>query len=454
MRYNRLVLLLAALVALAVGAWGYNQYNLRQSMAIELNNRYQQAFYNLLTGTQNLEVLLGKSLVVGGREQSSAVFASVWEEAMMAQANLGQLPVSPELTGRTAKFLTQVADYANTLVRRAGTGAPVTPDHWATLNRLYSQATALNRELHKIEARVAANGAYFWELSRTLAARRGVAKLALPGAHADFRALNREMETYPTLVYDGPFSDHVERKKPLGLTGAVISADTARSRALALIDRSPGTSYTARVGMPVTGRIPSYQVDITGRRSGADEKATFLISKKGGHPVMLLVGRDIGGPRLEREEAQKRAQQFLERLGFKRMRLTYSIRRSGTITFNFAGEQQGVLLYPDLVKVTVALDNGQVIGMDATGYLMAHHPRGKLTPALTLTQARSFLSPNLEVENGRLALIPTDAGEERLTYEFRGTVGPNRYLVYIDAVTGEEAKVLKLITSPAGTLAM
>lgn len=454
MRFRLLTVFLTGLVALAVAAWGYNQYTLRRDVETDLNNRYQRAFYDLLTGTQNLEVLLGKSLVVGGREQSSAIFASIWQEAMAAQANLGQLPVSTQFTERTAKFLTQAADYANTILRRAGTGSPVDREHWERLNQLYNQAAVLNRELFKVEARVAANGAHFWEIPRVIAAKGGIAQMSLPRAHSDFRAINREMQTYPTLIYDGPFSDHLERKEPLGLTGATVSSATARNRALSFIDRVPGTSYTARVAGTVKGRIPAYRVDITGRRSGADEKATFLISRKGGHPVLLLVDRDIGGRRIDMAEAQRRAEDFLKRLGHRGMRLTYRIRQNGTATFNFAGEEQGAIIYPDLVKVTVALDNGRVIGMDAAGYLMAHHRRGTFKPALTLEQARSFISPHLKVDRARLAVIPTDAGQEKLTYEFRGTTGPNTFLVYIDAVNGEEAKILKLIGTPAGTLVM
>lgn len=454
MRFKFLTIFLTGLVALAIAAWGYNQYTLRRDMEIDLNNRYQRAFYDLLSGTQNLEVLLGKSLVVSGREQSAAVFASIWQQAMRAQENLGQLPISMQYTERTAKFLTQVADYANTLLRRAGTGAPVNREHWERLKQLYNQAAVLNRELYKVEARVAANGARFWEIPRVVAAKQGIAKMPLPGAHSDFRAINREMQTYPTLIYDGPFSDHLERKQPLGLTGKMISPATARDRALCLIDRTPGTNYTARVAGTVEGRIPAYRVEITSRRSGPDEKAVMLISRKGGHPVLLIVDRDIGGRRIDMAEAQRCAEEYLKRLGHANMRPTYRIRRNGTAIFNFAGEEQGAVIYPDLVKVTVALDNGRVTGMDAAGYLMVHHHRGTLRPALTLEQARSFVSPHLEVDRARLAVIPTDAGKEKLTYEFRGSTAPNTFLVYIDAVSGEEAKILKLIETPAGTLVM
>jgi germination protein YpeB len=454
MRFGALALFLTALVAVAFAAWGYNQQQMRRSLEIDLNNRYQRAFYDLITETQNLEVLLGKGLAVGGREQSSAIFASIWQQAMMAQSNLGQLPIPTQLTGRTAKFLSQVADYSNSLVRRAGTGAAVTRDFWEREKDLYNQAVALNRELRKVEAQIAANGPRFWEIPRAVAGTRGAAQLGPPHPQADFRALNREMQVYPTLIYDGPFSDHMERQKPLGLTGPTISPDKARDRALAVVDRSRGTTYSASVAGNVNGKIPAYQVKVAGRRAGTDEAVTCLISKKGGHPVLMIVGRKIGAPTLEMADAQRRAAEYLSRINLGDMRLTHSIRQNGVATCTFVGQEQGAVIYPDMLKVNVALDDGQVIGLDAMDYFMAHHQRETFRPRLTLEQARSFLNPNLKVRSGRLALIPTDGGREQLTYEFRSTIGPNTFLVYIDADNGEEAKILKLERTAAGTLIM
>ena len=41
----------------------------------------------------------------------------------------------------------------------------------------------------------------------------------------------------------------------------------------------------------------------------------------------------------------------------------------------FVPSQDGVRIYPDQVKVSVALDDGEVVGFEALGYLMAHTER-------------------------------------------------------------------------------
>jgi germination protein YpeB len=111
-------------------------------------------------------------------------------------------------------------------------------------------------------------------------------------------------------------------------------------------------------------------------------------------------------------------------------------------------------LYPDLVKVTVALDNGGIIGTEATGYLMSHGQRELPEPKVSKEQAQSAINPSLTVSGGRLVLIPSGVTGEKLAYEFPAKLGGESYLIYIDALTGREENVLKLIETANGTLTM
>ena len=47
----------------------------------------------------------------------------------------------------------------------------------------------------------------------------------------------------------------------------------------------------------------------------------------------------------------------------------------GMVTFNFVPVQDGVRLYPDLIKVQVSLETGQVVGVEANNYLRNHVQR-------------------------------------------------------------------------------
>ena len=45
---------------------------------------------------------------------------------------------------------------------------------------------------------------------------------------------------------------------------------------------------------------------------------------------------------------------------------------------NFAAQQEGELPYPDLIKVQVRMDTGDVVGMEANNYWINHVTRNSL----------------------------------------------------------------------------
>ena len=46
------------------------------------------------------------------------------------------------------------------------------------------------------------------------------------------------------------------------------------------------------------------------------------------------------------------------------MKETYYLKQEGMLTINYAYEQDGVIMYPDLIKVKVALDDGRILKKD------------------------------------------------------------------------------------------
>jgi len=54
---------------------------------------------------------------------------------------------------------------------------------------------------------------------------------------------------------------------------------------------------------------------------------------------------------------------------------TYYLKEDNTAIINYAYKQGDVVVYPDLIKVKIALDNGEVIGFESKGYLSNHTER-------------------------------------------------------------------------------
>ena len=96
------------------------------------------------------------------------------------------------------------------------------------------------------------------------------------------------------------------------------------------------------------------------------------VTQAGGLVMQVISSRAAGTPVLSREKAVAKAIEFLEKRGYPAMRESYFIDQGGILTINFAAVQDEVICYPDLVKVSIALDTGRVVGFESEGYLMNH----------------------------------------------------------------------------------
>jgi len=133
---------------------------------------------------------------------------------------------------------------------------------------------------------------------------------------------------------------------------------------------------------------------------------------------------------------------------------TYYLKEDNTATINYAYTQDGIVIYPDLIKVKVALDNGEILGFEAKGYLSSHTDRNIPEPSISEEEARSKISSKIKVYSSGLAIIPTEYKTELFTYEFKGKLNDKDFIVYINANTGEEEDILMIINTPNGVLTM
>lgn len=455
MRKWMFALLAGILAAAGAGYWGYQQYIARQRVETALANNYNRAFYNTVDHVQKLEVLLAKSLVAADREQSDKIFNEIWQQATAALDNITQLPVSDVVIGRTVKFLTQLGDFSKGLSENAVEGKTLTGEQYAKLQKLYRQAGDLNGELLKVASKITDGKINFREMAGRTRTQLGREGMHLAGAN--FQTIDEKMQNYPTLIYDGPFSDHLERRKPKAIGGKKIDEAAAKATALKFIDGKEERNYVAQVTGRVEGNIPAYRVELTPRKNGkvTGRPAVMDISRQGGKVIWSITPREIGEANWSVDRARQKAKRFLEERGYKNMVASYYQKHDNVVTYNFVAREGNVIVYPDMIKVTVALDNGEVVGTDFRGYLMSRHKRNLPGPKLSEQEARALLSQELKVnKKGRLAVIPTETYDEKLTWEFQGTMQGNTFLVYINALTGEEERILQMFQNDSGTLTM
>jgi germination protein YpeB len=437
-----------AIALIFTGVWGYQQYQLNQEYMRHMENIYQKSFYELVGNVGSVESGLAKLMVSGDRSQHAILLSEISRQAQAAQMDLGQLPVSHIVLDKTSKFLNQLADYAYFLNKKVAGGKIINNKEMENLMHLHENAVRLNEELTKLTAETLKENTGWGELMRS--AKTSFYEVSDDIYSKQFVNIQKTGIEYPTLIYDGPFSEALDQKLGSLLEGSTVTEQQAMDIALNFIGPDRAVRIEKSSGSS-NGILDTWGFQVWVKEE--PENPLFIsVSKQGGKVVNVIGQRKVEKEVLTIEQAMERAAEFLEEKGYKGMEGTYQQTFDGISTINFAYAQDDIIFYPDLIKVKIALDNGRIYGLEARNYLLSHRERKIKEPSLTMEEAEKLVNPNLEILSSRMAVIPTEGKRERLCYEFKGTLGEKRFIVYIDANTGEEADILQIIDTGNGSL--
>ena len=408
-------------------------------------NSYNMAFYEVVDYVQNVEVFLAKSLITNSPESSAESLTNVWREANLALGYLTQLPINSHEIENTSKFLNQVSEYSYSLYRKNLKDEELTEEDMKNLKDLHQYSVELENTLNQLSADINDGRISWGELAEegTVAFAQQVSNIS----QDSFDNLEQNFHEFSGLIYDGAFSEHITKAEKVGLTGDNIDEETAKNKATELFNNQnikEVTSYGKS-----EGDITSFDFGIT---FNDDTTATVSISEKGGHVIYMNRNREVTAEVISQEEADQKAKEYLEQKGFSNMKETYYLKQSGIVTINYAYVQDDVIMYPDLIKVKVALDNGEILGIETTGYLNSHTERKLEKPKVTVEEAKESLNKDLTIESEELAIIPTEWKTEVLCWEFEGNVEGLDFIVYVNAETGKEEDILIITNTPNGTL--
>lgn len=446
-RHMLSVIVVLGAVIIGLGAFVYKkEMDYRQAS----ENSYNMAFFELVDYVQNVETYLAKSLISTTPEHGAETLTHIWREADLAGSYLAQLPIENQELSNTAKFLNQVSDYSYTLSRKNIYNEPLTQEDLDNLTSLHDYSVELKNTLVQLSADMNDGRISWGELTKK--GRVAFAQQVSNISQDSFSGLEENFHEYAGLIYDGAFSEHLTSPERKGLTGEDIEEGKAMEIAKTFFGEDRIEEITSN-GLSENGNIPSYDFYIK-IKNEKNHTASISISKKGGHVVFLNQNRDVEAEAISNEQADEIAKKFLNEKGFPNMKETYYLKQQGILTINYAYEQNEVTMYPDLIKVKVALDNGEILGVETTGYLNSHTERTLPKVKITKEEAAKTINKNLEISATSLAVIPTEFQTELLCWEFKGKVDDTEFLVYINAETGREEDILVIQNTPEGTLTM
>ena len=411
-------------------------------------NTYNMAFYEVVDYVQNVETYLAKSLISSTPEHGAETLTNVWREANLAQAYLSQLPIESQELANTEKFLNQVSDYSYSLSRKNIYNESLSDEDLKNLKDLHKYSIELENTLNQLSDDINSGRIKWDELTNkgTTAFAQQVSTSSMDG----FSNLEENFHQYSGLIYDGAFSEHLTNGEKKGLTGDDIDEDIAKQKAIDFIGKD-NVQNIESLGFSENATIPEYNFSV---KTNSENSISISISKKGGHIVYMNSNRDVNSEIISQEEANIKGKEFLNNHGFMNMKETYYLKQDGIVTINYAYVQNDVVVYSDLIKVKVALDNGEVLGIETTGYLNNHTQRDTSNVKISKESAKKTLNKNLQIASEGLAIIPTEFQTEILCYEFKGKVDDKEFLVYINAENGREEDILIITNTPNGTLTM
>ena len=421
------------LIAFVITAvWGYQEYQDKNSILIKTENQYQRAFHDLNYHIGHLEEELGKTLALNSRKQLSNSMSNVWRLAYAAQSDIGQLPMTLMPFDKAEEFVTQIGKFAFQVAVRDLDRQPLSEKERKTLQILHQRSRQISSDLASLQEKVISQNLRWMDVEQAFVSEKeNLDNTIIDG----FKKVNQTVEQY-TEVDWGPTINNLQtqnRTKWKRLKGRKVTKQEVAEKIKQVLGLPSTKGIT--VTLNKKGDFVTYGVHYQPKKN---KEVHADVTQVGGKLVWMMTNRSIGKPRLTYKEAEQKAQQFLKRLGYQNMKVNAFDESNDSLSFHFVHQEGNIRIYPESVSIKVALDNGEIMGLQAGEYIFNQIEKKEQKPKLTVAQARKEINPNLKVQKINLAYIYNEAGQPVLCYEFIGKLGKDQYRLFLNANTAEE----------------
>ncbi len=403
----------------------------------QIGYNYSMNLSELDGSLYNISVALQKSLYASSPTQLSTIAVELCTESTVAKNALSQLPYSGDGLENVNKFLSQVGDYTLYLSRKVIQGGEIDDDDRENLHKLSKTAQSVSSSVNSVKSEYDKDGVWDKEIAEGIDA-------SVEGGFAEkLDGFETLLADYPTLQYDGPFSDHLLKGEMKLLNGQkTLTSDEALQKAGEILGRDVADFEKET---DTEGNVPCYNF--------TDGEMSFSVTKQGGYIIYMRKFREIKEQTIGYEDAVKKAKEYLEKHSNQAFVSTYYFADEGVCTVNFAYKEGATVCYPDLIKIGVALDDGEIVFIEAGGYIANHYTRTISTPKYSVDEARQRLSKALKINDVSRCIIPTEGKHEKHCYEFNCTgIDGEQLLVYVNTQNLEEEQILLLLKTDGGTL--
>ncbi len=390
---------------------------------------YRRAMGQLVSSVSDADEALQKGQYAVGSAMTVKVCSELMGAAQSASTALSILPLETNALEEVAGFLSQLEEYARVKGTLAATGTGF---------------DAADREMSGQLRRVTA------QLLPTLGQlyqQLGEGALTIRGWESDHGLVTDEADTYledeilslladfpetPELIYPGKLSADHDR----GYTALSELDPVTEEEALTIVRKLLGEERQWEAMGKSEGELPCWYFTAEGE--------TAAVTEYGGLPVLYLREYSPGDAAVSESEGKQAAQSFLERAGYNSLRELSAREEYGQLEITYVYVDDNAEYLADSIRVTVAMDSGEIIALDAADYLRNHRQdRASETPAMTAQEAAEHAVPeNMTVRDSELTWFTGDTDTATLCWRLEVTdENGGACTIYADAETGEQTEI-------------
>lgn len=412
------------------------------NMGLTIESVYQRNFYDLVDNVNNAEVKMSKVLASGNDNYSRKLLGEISKNANSASYNLSNLPISINGIDETKTFINQVSGYTGTLCDKLDKGQSLTSAELDTLENIYNSMILLKNNLGEFSDKYMAKGFNIFANGNLLDGDYNNFTLKIQGIKGS------DVE-YPTMIYDGPFADGQLNKEPKGLSGNLVAVDYAKQVIKKQYKQLSDNDIVYRT--ETTGRFKTFDFDV---KINDNIILYVQVTKTAGKILTVSGYGDSNEREMTLSDAIAKAKTIANEQTGVTFDCVWSDVVSGDAYINLAPVENGIVLYPDLIKVKIDLASGEMIGYSASSFYTNHVERSLPSATFEKTSADAKIPSGYQVEMSRLCLAPIEYGEEVLCYEYKCLKDDVTYYIYINANNGTIENILRVVQTNDGNKLM
>ena len=409
-----------------LGWWGYSQDRQKQAMAQLATNEYAAGFHGLISDIGSLRDETDKALVSTDTTAFQDRLRQMWRLGYAAQSDISRLPAGTIPTTNIQAFLSTLATTTDGWMT-ADVGPRQKSVH-STLVQISNDCKTISLRLNKLQPQ--GFSAAFSQLAQS---------------HVSNRVKQDNQMVSGITKLDGIAASYVESSFPLSLPKGhqndVFRSEPTISQAQAVDALKRFTGLVPKKPWHVAeNKNPSFTPTYIVEGSTNEGELFATVSKRGGHVLSFRVNYVPTRDNFDLATLQTEAKKWTLRHDLPPSVVHQSIQTDHTVTITLTPTLRGIPVLSQTMNVTLALDTGKVIGMNATNFYQ--HPVDQVPQrsysALQLTKA---LNPSFHVRMNQNVIVMDKSYQYQPATVFYGTSQDRTFRVLMNANTGKEMDV-------------